>query len=212
MASLFPSASALAPPSRHRVVASCSHPPRRWRLRREPPSSTAWIDCHRCCRTSRAASGPDRSLPDAFSKVFRRTRCWSASRFSIERPAVLPRPSAAAPEQSGPHWDQKVPTAALVWPSSLLQGNHDAVALWLHHPSSCPWCRSARRSPRSRKASKINRRIDEAIGPKSKAKPVSTTTSVPTSDHKLPNLPPISALKMMQKSAKIGTFLVILVV
>ena len=125
---MFPSASALAPPSRHRIVASCSHPPRRRRLRREPPFSTAWIGCHRC-RTSLAASGPDRPLPYAFSRVIRRTRCWSASRFSIERQAVRPRPSATAPEQSGPHWDQKVPTAALVWPSSLWQGKHDAVEL-----------------------------------------------------------------------------------
>ena len=74
----------------------------------EPPFSIVWIDYHRC-RTSLAASGPDRPLPYAFSKVFRRTRCWSASRFSIERQAVRPRPSATAPEQSGPHWDQKVP-------------------------------------------------------------------------------------------------------
>ena len=49
--------------------------------------------------------------------------------------------------------------------------------------------------PRSRQESKSNHRIDEAIGPKSKAKPVSTTTSVPTSEHILPNLPPISAPK-----------------
>ena len=41
------------------------------------------------------------------------------SRFWIERPEMLPRPSAAAPEQSEPHWDQKVLTAALVSPSSF---------------------------------------------------------------------------------------------
>ena len=96
------------------------------------------------------------------------------SRLWIERPEVLPRPSAAAPDHSGPHWDQKVSTAALVWPSSLWQGKHDL---------SCPCCCSTRRSTRSRKASTINRRIDEANGPKSNAKPVSTTISVPKSEH-----------------------------